>query len=174
MTSGYYHETTPEPEAPAGTRITNAIIPIDTDSPPYESPIDLRCPLHFDNHAQFRETLDRQYPPSCYSRDEDLALTPEQAFGAAHDAIDKHWNGIVFLEFGVASKVAHNPGKRSPGYFRVKMMEPEVSQADWKNVHETVIAAVKMHFGHLEEYRNAPIRYMTKEWDEDLGIGLFD
>ena len=119
---------------PVGTTKSEAFIP--SEGPAYETPLDLRYPLHWDEHAHFQEI-------------EDLPARIEEAFEAAKFEIGDG-DGVI-VRMGVASKMLHYSGT-SPLYIRVDVRH--------KTSHERFSRTILEQFAHLEVQQRPVIRFV--------------
>lgn len=139
---------------------------IPSSLPPYESPLDLRYPLHFDHIA----TKDS---PEYIDKHELLqaALTT-----AANELFENH---KIYLHIFYAYSMPHYPGGVSPLFFEVDLDPTHVEMEYWKEVHAIVLQTIEKYFGQLAaqeeeglEFLKRPVvRYTAKE-DDDEGEGI--
>lgn len=120
-------------------------------SPPYETPLDLRFPLHWDEHA----TIDPNH----------VNGSPERAHAEAMWE-ELHPFGIS-AQLGVAVGISHYRGGQSPPFFQMALYSED--SGAWKDVYDIVVRSIQKHFGHLAEYAKPIIRYTVYEmdWDEE-------
>lgn len=140
---------------PQGTIEAKVYIPVQPGFPPYETPLDLRFPLHWDTQAHFSGLqlhCHGKHPSSPF----------QLAVKLAHDELQPL--GVIF-DYGRASGMTHYSGL-SPYYFQVDFEEAE--EDAWSQVHEKVLQAILKHLGHLEEGQNPVIRFARVEKDEDM------
>lgn len=126
---------------PPGTSKSEVYIP--DESPPYETPLDLRFPLHWDTKAEFKKR-------DCLQPALKLVQAELRPLG-------------VFFHYGVARGMSHYSGC-SPRYFRVDF--DEAHESTWQEIHQTVVQSIRKHFG-VEEYQNPVIRYVRSEKFDD-------
>lgn len=149
-------------EAPAGTTISEVLVPI--LGPPYETPLDLRCPLHGTSNS----TISTQ----TVSFEED---SPE--WEAQEAAIDEMFNNDIYphkvrLYVSTASGMSHYQ-ELSPPFFKVLIDE----EVDWKEIHGYTLKMIDRLFGTLEafEYGRLPVRYIIREkYFEEVGDPWWD
>ena len=146
-------ETPPASVTSPGMIKAAAVVYIDEDSPPYETPLDMRYPLHWNSKANFAKGgMSGIEPPELEpARDELRPLG-------------------VLLDYGDAWGMSHYTRDRaSPCFFRVDFEEAD--ESTWTEIHETVVQTIKKHFGHMEEYRKPVIRYVRSNKEPMIGEG---
>ena len=125
---------------------------IDEESPPYETPLDLRYPLHWDSTAEFVVGGEIGVVPP------ELELAQAELLPIG-----------IWLSYGQAWGMCHYTGQ-SPFYFRAEYDDDQkVRQAIRKDIHDKVVHTIQKHLGHLEEHRKPVIRYVKS--DESLDYG---
>lgn len=174
----------PHPERPstrpaANTRTvveTEAYVP--TTGPPYETPLDLRFPLHWDNTARNKWVNSEGSPHR--------ELPPGRA--AEEAACDDLWNYVLYpgrikLRRCIAEGIEHYPEGISEPYFQIHIDTPDA----WsKEIHEFVVMTIEKYFGKLEGYIHEKpiIRYVvsaqsphdsdTVSGEDDMWDGVLD
>lgn len=138
---------------PQGTVESKVYIPAQPGFPAYETPLDLRFPLHWDTQAHF-SGLQLHYSDTQPSSPFQTGLL------RAHNELRPL--GVIF-DYGRASGMTHYKGC-SPYYFLVDYEEAE--DEAWPQIHEKVLETMLKHLGHLEEGQNPVLRYARVEKDD--------
>lgn len=175
--------------APSNTTKSEVYLP--SDMPPYETPLDLRFPLHFDPQAHGRsfwhvrecrvvECIDEWLAsPQVYPPEQDIEVCGEYRptwekpdRTSLHTVEQARWNARddllpldIDLHLGRASRTWHCAGP-SPIYFKVELFEGH-KPGYWREVHETVMQTIKKHFEQFEQLRSIPVRYVIGEGEDD-------
>lgn len=137
---------------------TEAYIP--TAGPPYESPLDLRFPLHWDTTASTKcVEYEGYFPHELLSP----GILAEKA--ARHDL----WNyifhpGKLSLSRCIADHIKHYPEGISAPYYEIPIDAPEAWNMD---IHEFVMMTIEKCFGQLEGYEKPIIRYVVAREEEE-------
>ena len=114
-------------DAPEDTIQDDVYIP--TSLPPYESPLDLRYPMHFDHIAQ------KEIPQRC-----ETGALREAIDTAANELFERHG---IFLQIFFAWNMSHYPGGTSPPFFEVDL-SPDLVTLDYgKEIHGTVLQTIE-------------------------------
>lgn len=128
---------------PPGTILSRAYIP--TTGPCYETPLDLRVPLHWS--SILFSTMPRPYQPQSIE------------VSAAKSAVCSEFEPLgVFVTLKTAIEVPHVPGTKCPPFFHVEIQD-DTKWDTWKDIQGTVFKTITKHFAHLEGFSRPVVRW---------------
>lgn len=152
---------------PPSAPVTESTVLIPTTSPPYETPLDLRYPLHWASSGYINLARDSSTPKverQAIRLAETLANKDLHPYGKPEpDSTGDYLIGPqVNLVQATYTRHLSTSHTLSPPYFEIGVVDREVSE----ELHGAVKDAVERHFGWMG-YRLI-VRYVVIEFDEDL------
>lgn len=134
-----------EDAPPVGTTRSYAFVP--TTGPCYETPLDLRFPLHWSNDL---------------FSDADFSEPHSAEIAAAESAVHRELRRLgITVNLATASEVAHIPGSRCPSFFQVEVQDGTKWDV-WKNIQGTVFKDITKHFAHLKGFDQPVLRWSVE------------